>query len=158
MAAGYSVVAPQTVQPNQPLILTDTQCPCGSGMVFKKSGGVFLLASNAPSGNRCLCGCRQIYKTDYEVDVHMNVEIPSGGTVDTIQFAISVDGVVDPASIMSATPAAVEEAANIGMSVIESVVSLCGCESIAVVNIGTQPIIVNNASLVFDYGGTRRVR
>lgn len=160
MSAEYSIITPQTVQPNQPAVFLDSPCPCAEGFIFKKSGGVFLLANNAPATNACSCGCgcRRIYETRYEVEVHANIEIPTGGTVEEIQLALAVDGVVDPASVMSFTPAAVETAGNVGTSIIVSVPSICGCDSLAVVNVSTQPITINNASLVFDYAGVQRVR
>jgi hypothetical protein len=159
MSAGFGAALPQNVSPNQPVIFLDNTCPCTEGLIFKKSGGVFLLASNAPTnGNNCTCGCRRIYLTNYEVEVHANIEIPTGGTVEEIRLAIAVDGVVDPDSIMSFVPAAVETAGNVGTSIIVPVPSLCGCESVAVVNVSTQDITVNNASIVFNYAGIRRVR
>lgn len=159
MSAGFGAALPQNVAPNQPVIFTDNTCPCTQGLVFKKSGGVFLLASNAPTnGNSCTCGCRRIYLTNYEVEVHANIEIPTGGTVEEIRLAIAVDGIVDPDSIMSFVPSAVETPGNVGTSIIVPVPSLCGCESVAVVNASTQDITVNNASIVFDYAGIRRVR
>lgn len=160
MSAEYSIITPQTVQPNQPAVFLDSPCPCAEGFIFKKSGGVFLLANNAPATSACSCGCgcRRIYTTNYEVEVHANIEIPTGGTVEEIQLALAVDGVVDPASVMSFTPAAVETAGNVGTSIIVSVPNICGCDSLAVVNASTQPITINNASLVFDYAGVQRVR
>lgn len=159
MAAEYSVAIPQTVEPNQPVIFTDSPCPCSQGVIFKKSGGVFLLASNAPDNTcSCGCGCRRIYETNYEVEVHANIEIPTGGTVEEIRLAIAVDGVIDPASIMSFVPAAVETPGNVGTSIIVSVPSICGCDNVAIVNASTQAITVNNVSLVFDYAGIRRIR
>lgn len=160
MSAEYSIITPQTVQPNQPAVFLDSPCPCAEGFIFKKSGGVFLLANNAPATSACSCGCgcRRIYTTNYEVEVHANIEIPTGGTVEEIQLALAVDGVVDPASIMSFTPAAVETAGNVGTSIIVSVPNICGCDSLAVVNASTQPITINNASLVFDYAGVQRLR
>lgn len=159
MAAEYSVAIPQTVEPNQPVIFTDSPCPCSQGMIFKKSGGVFLLASNAPDNTcSCGCGCRRIYETNYEVEVHANIEIPTGGTVEEIRLAIAVDGVIDPASIMSFVPAAVETPGNVGTSIVVSVPSICGCDNVAIVNASTQAITVNNASLVFDYAGIRRIK
>ncbi len=160
MSAEYSIITPQTVQPNQPAVFLDSPCPCAEGFIFKKSGGVFLLANNAPTQTNCSCGCgcRRIYTTNYEVEVHANIEIPEGGTVEEIQLAIAIDGVIDPSSVMSYTPAAVETAGNVGSSVIVSVPSICGCDSVAVVNASTQPITINNASLVFDYAGVQRLR
>lgn len=157
MSAEYSIITPQTVAVNQPAVFLDSPCPCAEGFIFKKSGGVFLLANNAPN-NSYNCPCRRIYTTNYEVEVHANIEIPTGGTVEEIQLAIAVDGVIDPSSVMSFTPAAVETAGNVGSSIIVSVPSICGCDSVAVVNASTQPITVNNASLVFDYAGVQRLR
>lgn len=159
MSASYGVSIPQSVSPNQPVIFNDNVCPCNQGMIFKKSGGVFLLASNAPDNScSCGCGCRKIYLTNYEVEVHANIEIPTGGTVEEIRLAIALDGVIDPESVMSFVPAAVETPGNVGTSIVVPVPSICGCESIAVVNASTQDITVNNASLVFDYAGVRRIR
>lgn len=160
MAANYGVSIPQTVAPNQPVVFADNTCPCTNGLIFKKSGGVFLLASNAPESTcRCTCGCRRLYSTDYEVEVHANIEVPTGGTAsEEIRLAIAVDGIIDPESIMSFVPAAVETAGNVGTSIVVSVPSICGCDNIAVVNASEQPITVNNASLVFDYAGVRRIR
>jgi hypothetical protein len=158
MSAEYSAVN-QIIQPNQPVIYLDAPCPCSEGLVFKKSGGVFLLANNAPTQNNCSCGCgcRRIYETNYEVEVNANIQIPEGGTVEEIQLAIAVDGVIDPASVMRYTPSAVEVAGNVGTSIIVSVQSICGCESIAIVNASTQPIQLLNSPLVFDYAGVRRI-
>ena len=115
--------------------------------------------SNAPESScRCTCGCRRLYTTDYEVEVHANILIPEGGTVEEIRLAIAVDGVIDPESIMSFVPAAVETAGNVGTSIIVSVPSICGCDNVAVVNASTQDITVNSASLVFDYAGVQRIR
>lgn len=99
-----------------------------------------------------------MYTTNYEVEVHANIEIPTGGTVEEIRLAIAIDGIIDPASIMSFTPAAVETPGNVGSSIIVSVPSICGCDSVAIVNASTQDITVNNASLVFDYAGVTRLR
>lgn len=160
MSAEYSVSIPQTVEAGQPVIWADSPCPCREGLIFKKSGGVFLLASNAPAGSPCPCGCgcRRIWQTNYEVEVHLNVEIPEDGDVGEILLAIAVDGVIDPASLMRYTPAEVEVAGNVGTSIIVSVPSICGCDSVAVVNAGTDPITVLNGSIVFDYAGVQRIR
>lgn len=161
MAAEYSILVPQIVTPNAPATWPDATCPCNQGLIYKRSGGgVFLLASNAPNNGQCSCGCgcRQLWLTDYQVGVHLNAQIPEGGTVAEIIFALAVDGVIDPASIMRYTPTAAEISGNIGTDIIVSVPSLCGCESVAVVNAGTQPTEILNGALTFDYAGTRRIR
>lgn len=157
MSAQYGVSLPQTVEPNQPIVFLDNTCPCSEGMIFKRSGGIFLLASNAPNITYN-CGCRRIYLTNYEVEFHGNIEIPTGGTVGEIRLGIAVDGVIDPESIMSFVPSAVETAGNVGTSIIVSIPSICGCENVAVVNASDQAITANNGSIVFDYAGVRRIR
>lgn len=158
MAINYGIATPQTVPPNQPVVFADNDFFRFNGLVFKKSGGIFLLASNAPDYSfGCNCGCRRLYETSYEVEAHANIEIPTGGTVEEIRLAIAVDGIVDPESVMSFVPAAVETAGNVGTSIVVNVPSICGCDNVALVNASTQDITVNNASIVFDYGGVRRI-
>ena len=87
---------------------------------------------------------------------HANVAIPTGGTVEEIQLAVVIDGETDPSSIMSFTPAAVEEFGNVGADVIVAVPCICGCSSVSVRNISDQPVDVRNANIVFDYAGILR--
>lgn len=158
MGAEYGAIN-QNVQPNRPIIFLDGPCPCNQGLIFKKSGGIFLLASEAPAGNACSCGCgcRRIYSTDYPVSFHGNIQIPEGGTVEQISLAIAIDGVIDPESVMLYTPAAVEVPGNVGTGIIVAVPSLCGCENVAVVNTSTQEITVVNGVIKFAEPGVRRI-
>lgn len=144
---GYTIASPQTVEPNQPLVFNTGFSGC---RIYQKNNGVFLLANTNNGGGCC---CRRT--TDYEVEVHANIEVPTGGAVEEISLALAVDGITAPASAMRYTPAAVETAGNVGTSIIVSVPGMCHCESVAVVNTSTQPITVTNASLVIDYAGRR---
>lgn len=158
MGAEYGAIN-QNVQPNRPIIFLDGPCPCNQGLIFKKSGGIFLLASEAPSGNgcSCRCGCRRIYSTDYPVSFHGNIQIPEGGTVEEISLALAIDGVIDPESVMLYTPAAVEVPGNVGTGIIVSVPSICGCENVSVVNTSTQEIMLVNGVIKFAEPGVRRI-
>ena len=51
---------------------------------------------------------------------------------------------------MTITPAAVEEFGNLGADIIVTVPFLCGCSSVSVRNVSTQPITVQNANLIID--------
>ena len=158
MAANYTAINEQTIAATQPVIFTETRVPCNRGLVFHKDGtGGFLVASMM-HGN---CGCRcnpQQYETQYYVEFNGNIAIPTGGTVEEIQIALASDGETEPASIMRLTPAAVEEYGSVSTGIIISVPSICGCESVSVRNVSTQGILVQNASIVFDLVGVRRVR
>lgn len=94
--------------------------------------------------------------TVYSVAFHCNVQIPEGGTVGPISLALVIDGEVDPSSIMTVTPAAVQEAFNVGAEILVSVPAICGCNKVSVRNIGTAPVEVSNANIVFDLSGVRR--
>lgn len=162
MAAEYSANATQAVLSGQSVIFTESPVPCNRGLVFHRDeSGVFLLANNASSVNRCSCGCRRVYETLYQVEFHGNISLPTepAGTVEPISLAISIDGATDPSSIMTVTVPLVSDTAgdNVGASIIVAVPSLCGCENVTVRNISTQTINVMNANIVINYVGVRRV-
>ena len=164
MAAEYSANALQTVGANQPVIFTESPVPCNRGIIFHRDeSGSFLLASNAnnyPMCCGCGCGSRRVYETRYQIAFHANISVPGdpAGTVEEIQLAIAIDGEIDPSSIMSFTPTAVDVSGNVGADIIVSVPSLCRCSNVSVRNISNQPINVQNANIVFDYVGVARVR
>jgi hypothetical protein len=62
-----------------------------------------------------------------------NIAIPTGGTVEAIQLAISVNGEPITSTIMIQTPAAVAEFSNVASAVYIDVPSNC-CLSISVRN------------------------
>ena len=93
---------------------------------------------------------------NYQVAFHANIQIPEGGTVEPISLAIAIDGEVNASSIMTYTPAAVEELGNVGADVIVAVPCICRCSSVSVRNVSTQPIEVVNANIVFDFAGVRQ--
>lgn len=164
MAAEFSANAVQVVQPNAPIIFTESPVPCNRGLVFHRDeSGSFLLASNVPNScNVSACGCRRMYETRYEVAFHANISVPTepAGTVEPISLAIAIDGETDPSSIMTVTVPLVSDTAgdNVGADIIVSVPSLCRCSNVSVRNISTQAVNVQNANIIFDYSGVARVR
>lgn len=160
MAAEYSANAVQTVPANAGVIFTESPIPCNRGMIFHRDeSALFRLASPRVMGVPCRrCCCCGYPEADYQVAFHANIAVPEdpAGTVEEIQLAIAIDGEVDPSSIMSFTPAAVGDFGNVGADIIVSVPCICGCSSVSVRNISTQPIEVRNANIVFDFAGIRR--
>lgn len=160
MAAEYSANALQTVPANGAVIFTESPVPCNRGMIFHRDeSGLFRLASPRVMGVPCRrrCCCAGFPEATYEVAFHANISVPGdpAGTVELIQLAIVIDGETDPSSIMSFTPAAVDEQGNVGADIIVSVPCICGCSSVSVRNISAQPVNVQNANIVFDFGGIR---
>lgn len=140
MSAEYSANALQTVPAGGSVIFTESPVPCYKGLIYHRDeSGLFRLA-----GLGCCRG------TNYEVGFHANIQIPTGGTIETISIAIFVDGEEDPSSIMSVTPAAVEEPFNVGAGIIATVPCICRCSTVSVRNISTQPIEISNANITID--------
>lgn len=160
MAAEYSANALQTVPANSSVIFSESPVPCNRGIIFHRDeSGLFRLASPRVMGVPCRrCCCCGYPEATYQVAFHANIAVPGdpAGTVEEIQLAIAIDGEVDPSSIMSFTPAAVDEFGNIGADVIVSVPCICGCSTVSVRNISAQPVNVRNANIVFDFAGIRR--
>ena len=159
MAAEYSANAIQTVAAGGSVIFTESPVPCNRGLIYHRDeSGAFRLASPTAMGCGCRrgCCCMDYPTANYQVAFHANIQIPEGGTVEPISLAIAIDGEVDTSSIMTITPAAVEELGNVGADVIVAVPCICRCSSVSVRNVSTQPIEVVNANIVFDFAGVRQ--
>lgn len=144
--AEYSANALQTINPGETVVFTEAPDPCNRGFVRHRDGtGNFLLSGWVPRKN-CRCKARS---ARYLVDFGANIAIPEGGTVGPISVAITVDGSTIPASTMISTPAAVEEFNNISRAINVDIWNGC-CETLAIRNTSDQPIIMQNANVVFD--------
>ena len=156
MAAEYSNNSLQRVEPGQAVVFTESPVPCTKGYIFHRDeSGIFYLSSRNQK-QYCCGGNVRTPEAVYEVGFHANIQIPADGTVETISLAISIGGEIDPSSTMSVTPAATEEPFNVGAGVIVAVPAICGCTSVSVRNIGTEPIEVLNANIISDTAGVRR--
>jgi hypothetical protein len=144
--AEYSANALQVVNPGETVIFTESPEPCKRGLVKHRDGtGNFLLSGWSPS--KGCCGRRN--NAGYLIDFGANISIPTGGTVEAISMAITVDGATVPASTMIVTPAAVDEYFNVSRAINVSVWNGC-CETVAIRNISSQPIQVQNANVIFS--------
>ena len=156
--AEYSANAAQNIAASGNAIFTETPIPSGGLIFHRDESGVFRLASPAKIIGKLYGGCpcsRQLLEALYNVTFHGNIAIPTGGTVEEISLAIAIDGSVDPSSTMIVTPAAVGDFWNVGAEIIVAVPSICGCESVSVVNTSTQPITLQNANLTIEYVGIK---
>lgn len=148
MAAEYSANAAQVVPANGSVIFTESPVPCNCGFIYHRNeSGLFRLVNRFFRQNVTQNWRRN---ANYEVGFHANIAIPTGGTVEPISLAVFVDGEEDPSSIMTITPAAVEEFGNVGAGIIVQVPYVCLCSSVSIRNISTQPITVQNANITFE--------
>ena len=148
MAAEYSANAAQDIPANGSAIFTESPVPCRQGLIYHRDGsGLFRLVNRFFRQNILQCWRRN---TNYEVTFHANMAIPTGGTVEEIQVALAIDGEIDPSSIMSFTPAAVEVFGNVGADIIVTVPFVCGCSTVSVRNLSQQTITMANANITFE--------
>jgi hypothetical protein len=130
--------AVQTVAANQNVYFTDTVACGGCSIVHREGSGLVTLRGLT---NQC--------RARYKVTFNANVAIPTGGTVGPISLAVAAEGEPLVYSTMISTPTAVENFNNIGTTVVIDVPRGC-CYSIAIRNIGTDPIVVENANLIVE--------
>ena len=146
--AEYTGLAVQTVNAGDSIIFTSTIVPCTRGFIrHSDSTGSFVLSGYVPNTG-CRCRCNQSKQAIYLVDFGANIAIPTGGEVGAISLALTLDNAALPASTMIVTPAAVEQYFNVSRAINALVYSNC-CSSLTVKNISDQPILVQNANIIF---------
>lgn len=136
--AEFIAVPLQTVEANQNILFTDTTV-CGSNSIIHRNG----------SGLVTVRGITNQCRARYRVAFGANIAIPTGGTVEEISVAIETNGEPVPSTIMTVTPAAVEEFFNVSRVTHIDVPAGC-CLQISVGNISTQAIEVENANLIVE--------
>lgn len=128
----------QTVESGANVLFTQTPVRAGACVYHRAGSGVVRLK-----------GATNQFRALYRVTFGANVAIPEGGTVGPITLAITVDGDPLASATMIETPAAAEEFANVFAAVL--VAAECGCcATVAVRNIGPDPVSVQNANLIVD--------
>ena len=147
--AEWSANAVQTVNAGEAVVFSNNPVPCERGFVrHRDETGNFLLSGWIPNGN-CRCRCNRNNSALYLVDFSANIAVPTGGTVEAISLAVTIDGAVIPSSQMVVTPAAVEEYFNVSVAINAQIWKGC-CETVAIQNTSTQPILVQNANIIFS--------
>ena len=136
--AEFTNTALQTVAVAQNVVFNETPICGGNNIYHREGSGVVRLRSVTQQ-------CRARYKISFGG----NVQIPEGGTVDEISLAISLDGEALGSATMIVTPAAAEDFWNVFAAVFIEVPRGC-CATVAVENISTQPIEVQNANLIIE--------
>lgn len=130
--------AVQTVAVNQNVLFTETVVCGNSSMIHRAGSGLVNL-----KGNTSQCRAR------YRIFFGGNIAIPTGGTVGAISLALAVEGEPVATTIMTITPAAVEEFGNVASSIFLDIPRGC-CMNISVENISAQAIDIRNANLIIE--------
>lgn len=112
-------------------------------------GGCNSILHRSGSGLVTLRGMTNQCRARFKVFFSGNIAIPTGGTVEAISLAISVNGEAIASTTMIQTPAAVEEFANVATAAYLDVPAGC-CISVAVRNTSEQAIDAQNANLIVE--------
>ena len=131
-------VAIQEVAENDNVLFTDTVAKGNCSITHRESSGLVTLRGYTDQ-------CRARYKVSFGG----NIGIPTGGTVDAISVALSINGEAVASSTAIVTPQAVEEYNNIFNSIYVDVPRGC-CYTISVKNTSDQAIEVQNANLIVE--------
>ena len=140
MAAEYSNVALQTVALDDNILFENGNRCCRKGFIsHRDDSGIFFLkgATN---------GCKAIYKVHFDG----NIAIATGGTVEPISVAITINGEALGNATAIATPAAIGDFWNVAITTFIDVPCSC-CVTVSVENTSdTTAIDVTNANIIFD--------
>lgn len=140
--AEYRYNAIQTIPAGGTVIFSNDFFPCTKGLVIHQNdSGLFQIRGivNNP--------CAEYGKL--KINFGANVAVPTGGTVEAISLAVTVNGVTEPATTMISTPSAVEQFNNVSREVEVPIPRGC-CQNIAITNTSTQDIEVQNAIIDLD--------
>ena len=130
--------AAQTVNVDQNVVFTETAVRGNGSIMHREGSGIVTLRALTTQ-------CRARFKVSFGA----NIAVPTGETVGPITLALAINGEGVPTSSMIETPAAVEEFSNVYSSLFIDVPNGC-CTQISVENVGTIPVVVQNANLIVE--------
>lgn len=139
MAAEYSGIALQTVAVDDNILFENGNRCCRKGFIsHRDDSGIFFLkgATN---------GCKAIYKVHFDG----NIAIATGGTVEPISVAITINGEALGNATAIATPAAIGDFWNVAITTFIDIPCSC-CVTVSVENTSDTAIDVTNANIIFE--------
>ena len=140
MAAEYSYVPVQTVDVDDNVLFMDGDRACRKGYISHRTGsGIFFLkgATN---------GCKAVYRVTFDG----NIAVATGGTVEPISVALTINGEALGNATAIVTPAAIGDFFNVSITTFIDIPCGC-CVTVSVENVSaTTAIDVTNANIIFD--------
>ena len=140
MAAEYSMTALQTVAVDDNILFGNGNRSCRKGFIqHRDDSGIFFLkgATN---------GCRAVYRVAF----NGNIAIATGGTVEPISVALTINGEALGNATATVTPAAIGDFFNVSVTTFIDIPCGC-CVTVSVENVSdTTDIDVSNAHIIFD--------
>lgn len=140
MASEYSAILPQTIAVDENVIFNNGSRACRKGFIqHRDDSGIFFLkgATN---------GCRAVYRVTF----NSNIAIATGGTVEPISVALTINGEALGNATAAVTPAAIGDFFNVSFTTFIDIPCGC-CVTVSVENVSdTTAIDVSNANIIFD--------
>ena len=140
MAAEYSAVAVQTVAVDDNILFDNGSRACHKGYIqHRDTSGIFFLkgATN---------GCKAVYRVTF----YGNFAIATGGTVEPISVALTINSEAQGNTTATVTPAAIGDFFNVSVTTFIEIPCGC-CVTVSVENVSdTTDIDVSNANIIFD--------
>lgn len=140
MASEYSAVALQTVAVDENVLFNNGCRACRKGFIQHRDDSVifFLKGSNN--------GCRAVYRVTF----NGNIAIATGGTVEPISVALTINGEALGNATATVTPAAIGDFFNVSVTTFIEIPCGC-CVTVSVENVSdTTAIDISNANIIFD--------
>lgn len=140
MAAEYSMTALQTVAVDENILFANGFRACRKGFIqHRDDSGIFFLkgATN---------GCRAVYRVTF----NGNIAIATGGTVEPISVALTINGEALGNATATVTPAAIGDFFNVSVTTFIEIPCGC-CVTVSVENVSdTTAIDVTNGNIIFE--------
>ena len=106
MAAEYSAIAAQTVAVDENILFNNGSRACRKGFIqHRDDSGIFFLKGSSN-------GCRAVYRVTF----NGNIAIATGGTVEPISVALTINGEALGNATATVTPAAIGDFFNVSIT------------------------------------------
>ena len=140
MAAEYSRITAQTVSVDENVLFDNGCRACRKGFIqHRDDSGIFFLKGSSN-------GCRSMYRVTF----NGNIAIATGGTVEPISVALTINGEALGNATAIATPAAIGDFWSVSITTFVEIPCGC-CVTVSVKNVsGTTAIDVTNANIIFE--------
>ena len=140
MAAEYSRISAQTVAVDENILFNNGSRACRKGFIqHRDDSGIFFLKGSSN-------GCRAVYRVTFDG----NIAIATGGTVEPISVALTINGEELGNATATVTPAAIGNFFNVSVTTFIDIPCGC-CVTVSVENVSaTTAIDVTNANVVFE--------
>ena len=140
MAAEYSYPLTQVVAADENILFNNGCRACRKGFIqHRDDSGIFFLKGSSN-------GCRAVYRVTF----NGNIAIATGGTVEPISVALTINGESLGNATATVTPAAIGNFFNVSVTTFIEIHCGC-CVTVSVENVSsTTAIDVTNANVVLE--------